>query len=143
MVWAIGREPANDKIGLENTGVELNEGGYTLRSTNSKIANVDGIYAVGDNIGYVELTPVAVKSGRLLSERLFNGQTNAHMDYSLIPTVVFSHPPIGTIGLSEARSQRGVRRRQYHRVQLRFCCHVYRRDQTSPNDPYEVNLCRR
>jgi glutathione reductase (NADPH) len=59
---------------------------------------------VGDNIGYVELTPVAVKSGRLLSERLFNGQTDAHMDYSLIPTVIFSHPPIGTIGLTEAEA---------------------------------------
>jgi glutathione reductase (NADPH) len=45
-----------------------------------------------------------VKSGRLLSERLFNGQTDAHMDYSLIPTVVFSHPPIGTIGLSETEA---------------------------------------
>ncbi|GAA6182956.1 MULTISPECIES: glutathione-disulfide reductase [Alteromonadaceae] len=100
VVWAIGREPANDKIGIENTGVELNERGY-IKVDKFQNTNVDGIYAVGDNIGYVELTPVAVKSGRLLSERLFNGQTNAHMDYSLIPTVVFSHPPIGTIGLSE------------------------------------------
>jgi glutathione reductase (NADPH) len=103
VVWAIGREPANDKIGLENTGVELNEGGY-VKVDKFQNSNVDGIYAVGDNIGYVELTPVAVKSGRLLSERLFNGQTNAHMDYTLIPTVVFSHPPIGTIGLSEAEA---------------------------------------
>jgi glutathione reductase (NADPH) len=100
VVWAIGREPANDKIGLENTGVELNEGGY-IQVDKFQNTNVDGIYAVGDNIGYVELTPVAVKSGRFLSERLFNGQTNAHMDYTLIPTVVFSHPPIGTIGLTE------------------------------------------
>lgn len=100
VVWAIGREPANDKIGLENTGVALNERGY-IKVDKFQNTNVDGIYAVGDNIGYVELTPVAVKSGRLLSERLFNGQSNAHMDYSLIPTVVFSHPPIGTIGLTE------------------------------------------
>jgi glutathione reductase (NADPH) len=103
VVWAIGREPSNDKIGLENTGVELNEGGY-VKVDKFQNSNIDGIYAVGDNIGYVELTPVAVKSGRLLSERLFNGQTDAHMDYSLIPTVVFSHPPIGTIGLSETEA---------------------------------------
>jgi glutathione reductase (NADPH) len=103
VLWAIGREPANDKIGLENTGVELNEGGY-VKVDKFQNSNVDGIYAVGDNIGYVELTPVAVKSGRLLSERLFNGQTDAHMDYSLIPTVIFSHPPIGTIGLTEAEA---------------------------------------
>jgi glutathione reductase (NADPH) len=101
VVWAIGREPSNDKIGLENTGVVLNEGGY-VKVDKFQNTNIDGIYSVGDNIGYVELTPVAVKSGRLLSERLFNGQTDAHMDYSLIPTVVFTHPPIGTIGLSEA-----------------------------------------
>ena len=103
VIWAIGREPANDKIGLDKIGVELNERGY-IKVDKFQNTNVDGIYAVGDNIGYVELTPVAVKSGRLLSERLFNGQTNAHMDYSLIPTVVFSHPPIGTMGLSEEQA---------------------------------------
>lgn len=105
VVWAIGREPSNDKIGVEKAGVELNERGY-VKVDKFQNTNVDGIYAVGDNIGYVELTPVAVKSGRLLSERLFNGQTNAHMDYSLIPTVVFSHPPIGTIGLSEEEANK-------------------------------------
>ncbi len=103
VIWAIGREPANDKIGLDKIGVELNERGY-IKVDKYQNTNVEGIYAVGDNIGYVELTPVAVKSGRLLSERLFNGQTNAHMDYSLIPTVVFSHPPIGTMGLSEEQA---------------------------------------
>jgi glutathione reductase (NADPH) len=100
VIWAIGREPSNDKINIQATGVELNEGGY-VKVDKFQNSNVDGIYAVGDNIGYVELTPVAVKAGRLVSERLFNGQTNAHMDYSLIPTVVFSHPTIGTMGLSE------------------------------------------
>jgi glutathione reductase (NADPH) len=63
--------------------------------------SMPGVYAIGDVTGQVELTPVAVKAGRLLSERLFNGQTHAHLDYSLVPTVVFSHPPIGTIGLTE------------------------------------------
>ncbi|MGS2719449.1 glutathione-disulfide reductase [Paraglaciecola aestuariivivens] len=103
VVWAIGREPATDNIALENAGVELDERGY-IKVDKYQNTNVEGIYAVGDNIGYVELTPVAVKSGRLLSERLFNGQTDAHMDYSLIPTVVFSHPPIGTMGLSEEQA---------------------------------------
>lgn len=100
VIWAIGREPATDNIGLDKAGVALDEKGYIHvdKFQNTTAANV---YAVGDNIGKVELTPVAVKAGRLLSERLFNGQTNAHMDYDLIPTVVFSHPPIGTIGLTE------------------------------------------
>ncbi len=102
-IWAIGRSPANDNIGLENVGVELDEKGY-IKVDKYQNTNVDGIYAVGDCIGKVELTPVAVKAGRLLSERLFNGQTDAHMDYELIPTVVFSHPPIGTIGLTEPQA---------------------------------------
>ncbi len=68
-----------------------------------------GIYAVGDNTGAVELTPVAVAAGRRLSERLFNNKPEEHLDYSNIPTVVFSHPPIGTVGLTEpqAREQYG------------------------------------
>lgn len=100
VVWAIGREPANDQIGLDKIGVELDDKGY-IKVDKFQNTSVDGVYAVGDNIGKVELTPVAVKAGRLLSERLFNGQSDAHMDYELIPTVVFSHPPIGTIGLTE------------------------------------------
>jgi glutathione reductase (NADPH) len=100
VIWAIGREPANDKINLEGIGVETDERGY-IKVDEYSNTNVAGVYAVGDNIGKVELTPVAVKAGRLLSERLFNGQTNAKMDYDLIPTVIFSHPAIGTIGLTE------------------------------------------
>jgi glutathione reductase (NADPH) len=104
VIWAIGREPANDKIGLEKVGVELTERGY-IKVDKYENSSVAGIYAVGDNIGKVELTPVAVKSGRLLSERLFNNKPDAHMDYSLIPTVVFSHPAIGTLGLTEPEAE--------------------------------------
>lgn len=103
VIWAVGREPANDNIGLENTGVELDERGY-IKVDEYQNTNINNIYAVGDCIGKVELTPVAVKAGRLLSERLFNSQSQAKMDYSLIPTVVFSHPPIGTIGLTEPQA---------------------------------------
>lgn len=104
VVWAIGRAPANKGIGLEEVGIELNERGY-IKVDKYSNTSVPNIYALGDNIGYVELTPVAVKAGRLLSERLFNGQTDAHMDYDLVPTVVFSHPAIGTIGLTEPEAK--------------------------------------
>lgn len=100
LIWAIGREPANDKIDIENTDVDLDQRGY-VKVDKFQNTTAKNIYAVGDNIGKVDLTPVAVKAGRLLSERLFNNQLNAHMDYTLIPTVVFSHPTIGTIGLTE------------------------------------------
>ncbi|MGF1758023.1 glutathione-disulfide reductase [Photobacterium sagamiensis] len=101
LIWAIGRNPTTDKINLAATGVETTEHGY-IKVDEYQQTNVEGIYCVGDIMaGGIELTPVAVKAGRQLSERLFNGKTNAKMDYKLVPTVVFSHPPIGTIGLTE------------------------------------------
>jgi glutathione reductase (NADPH) len=101
LIWAIGRNPTTDKINLAATGVETNSRGY-IKVDEYQQTNVDGIYCVGDIMeGGIELTPVAVKAGRQLSERLFNGKTDAKMDYKLVPTVVFSHPPIGTIGLTE------------------------------------------
>ncbi len=103
LIWAIGRTPATDTINLEAAGVETDERGY-IKVDEFQNTSAQNVYAVGDNIGYVELTPVAVKAGRLLSERLFNNQTHAKMDYSLVPTVVFSHPAIGTIGLTEAEA---------------------------------------
>jgi glutathione reductase (NADPH) len=104
LIWAIGREPANDKIDIENTDVELDHRGY-VKVDKFQNTTATNVYAVGDNIGKIDLTPVAVKAGRLLSERLFNGKTEAHMDYSLIPTVVFSHPTIGTMGLTEKEAR--------------------------------------
>ncbi len=102
LIWAIGREPATDKINLAAAGVETNERGY-IKVDEYQNTSAPNIYALGDIMeGGIELTPVAVKAGRLLSERLFNpAMPNAKMDYDLVPTVVFSHPPIGTIGLSE------------------------------------------
>ncbi|TNG96777.1 glutathione-disulfide reductase [Pasteurellaceae bacterium UScroc12] len=103
LVWAIGREPATDNLNLAAAGVETNAKGY-IPVDKFQNTNVKGIYAVGDNTGAVELTPVAVAAGRRLSERLFNHKPNEHLNYNLIPTVVFSHPPIGTIGLTEPQA---------------------------------------
>lgn len=101
LIWAIGRHPETGNINLAAAGVETNARGY-IKVDEYQNTNVDGIYCVGDIMeGGVELTPVAVKAGRQLSERLFNAKASAKMDYKLIPTVVFSHPPIGTIGLTE------------------------------------------
>lgn len=101
LIWAIGRHPATDAINLAATGVETNDRGY-IKVDEFQQTNVPGIYCVGDIMeGGIELTPVAVKAYRQLSERLFNNKPDAKMDYNLVPTVVFSHPPIGTIGLTE------------------------------------------
>ncbi|WP_026376451.1 glutathione-disulfide reductase [Aestuariibacter salexigens] len=104
VIWAIGRVPMTDGIGLDDIGVERDRWG-NIKVDEYQNTSVPGIYAVGDNIGKVALTPVAVKAGRLLSERLFNNKPDAKMDYDTIPTVVFSHPPIGTIGLSEPEAE--------------------------------------
>lgn len=100
LIWAIGREPATDNINLEAAGVELNDQGF-IPTDKYQNTNVGGIYAVGDNTGRAQLTPVAVAAGRRLCERLFNNKPYEHLDYSNIATVVFSHPVIGTVGLSE------------------------------------------
>jgi glutathione reductase (NADPH) len=103
LVWAIGREPATDNINIEQAGVELNDRGYIVTDKYQN-TNVEGIYAVGDNTGRAQLTPVAVAAGRRLCERLFNNKPDEHLDYSGIATVVFSHPVIGTVGLTEAEA---------------------------------------
>ncbi|MCG7563799.1 MULTISPECIES: glutathione-disulfide reductase [Pseudoalteromonas] len=102
VIWAIGREPVTDKINLAATDVAITDSGY-VKVDEYQNTSVSGIYALGDIMeGGIELTPVAVKAGRMLAERLFNPEMpDAKMDYNLVPTVVFSHPPIGTIGLTE------------------------------------------
>ncbi|MGT2932509.1 glutathione-disulfide reductase [Streptococcus catagoni] len=100
VIWAIGRKPNTKGFGLEKTGVELNEQGY-IQTDQYENTSVKGIYAVGDINGKLALTPVAVAAGRRLSERLFNHKANEKLDYENVATVVFSHPAIGSIGLTE------------------------------------------
>ncbi|GKZ00716.1 hypothetical protein MPSEU_001023500 [Mayamaea pseudoterrestris] len=99
---APGRRPKVEKLNLPALGVEQTEKGYIAVNEYSE-TNVAGIYALGDVCGKVELTPMAIAAGRRLADRLFGGpeHSNAKVSYDLIPTVVFSHPTIGTIGLTE------------------------------------------
>ena len=106
VIWAIGRTPTTDKLNITATDVEVTESGY-VKVDEYQNTTAENIYAVGDIIEHgIELTPVAVKAGRILSERLFNNELpdDLKMDYELVPTVVFSHPPIGTIGLTEQQA---------------------------------------
>lgn len=108
LVWAVGRTPHTAELNLLAAGVVHDNCGHILvdKYQNTTAA---GVYAVGDVTGQAELTPVAVAAGRRLAERLFNDKPFEHLDYSNVPTVVFSHPPIGTVGLTEpqARQQCG------------------------------------
>ena len=103
LIWAIGRAANTSGFGLEKTGVKLTEKG-TIYSDEFENTSVPGIYALGDVTGKLDLTPVAVKAGRQLSERLFNNQADAKLDYTDVATVVFSHPVIGSVGLTEEKA---------------------------------------
>ncbi|MDT2801438.1 glutathione-disulfide reductase [Vagococcus lutrae] len=100
VIWAIGRRPNVENLGLDKVGVALTDSGY-IEVDRYQNTSAEGIYAVGDMTGHLELTPVAIAAGRRLSERLFNGKLDEHLDYRNVPTVVFSHPPIATVGLTE------------------------------------------
>jgi glutathione reductase (NADPH) len=105
LLWAVGREPATARLGLERAGVLLDPEGYVLVDEFQN-TNVPGVYALGDVIGGDRmLTPVAIAAGRKLADRLFGGEPEARLDYADVPTVVFSHPPIGTVGLSETTAR--------------------------------------
>ena len=103
LIWAIGRAANTSGFGLEKTGVKLTEKG-TIYSDEFENTSVLGIYALGDVTGKLDLTPVAVKAGRQLSERLFNNKADAKLDYTDVATVVFSHPVIGSVGLTEEKA---------------------------------------
>lgn len=101
VLYAIGREPRTRGLGLEEIGVNLDDKGFIVVDAleNTSVPNV---HAIGDatTTGW-ELTPVAIAAGRRLSDRLFGGEKDACLHYHQIPTVVFSHPPIGTVGYTE------------------------------------------
>jgi glutathione reductase (NADPH) len=101
VLWAIGREPVVEGIGLDRAGVQLDASGF-IAVDRFQQTNIGGIHAIGDVTGQAQLTPVAIAAGRRLADRVFGGMEGRHLDYSDIPTVVFSHPPIGTVGISEA-----------------------------------------
>ena len=103
LIWAIGRAANTSGFGLEKTGIELTERG-NIYSDEFENTSVPGIYALGDVTGKLDLTPVAVKAGRQLSERLFNNKADAKLDYTDVATVVFSHPVIGSVGLTEEKA---------------------------------------
>ena len=102
--WAIGREPNVASLRLARAGVLQDAAGHVL-TDEYQDSNVPGIHAIGDVTGRAPLTPVAIAAGRRLSDRLFGGKPDSRLDYTMIPTVVFSHPPIGSVGLSEAEAR--------------------------------------
>ena len=104
VVWAVGRAPNTADLNLEAAGVEMNGYGFVTTDDWQK-TNVEHIFALGDVTGRAALTPVAIAAGRRLADRLYGGMADRRLDYEKIPTVIFTHPPIGTVGLSEAEAR--------------------------------------
>jgi glutathione reductase (NADPH) len=114
VIWAVGRVPNVEELALSRAGVHLGTDGF-IATDDFQATNAAGIYAVGDVTGRIPLTPVAIAAGRRLADRLFGGQPQRRLDYDVIPTVIFGHPPIGSVGLSEeqARDRHGAAVRIY------------------------------
>ncbi|MEW8660134.1 MAG: glutathione-disulfide reductase [Candidatus Thiodiazotropha endolucinida] len=104
LLWAIGRAPASSGLDLANAFVTTDEAGY-IPTDAFQNTNVPNIYAVGDVTDRAQLTPVAIAAARRLADRLFGGMSERRLDYEVIPTVVFSHPPIATVGLTESEAR--------------------------------------
>jgi len=108
VLWAIGRAPNTAELDLTAAGVRTDDEGF-VPTDGYQNTSASGVYAIGDITGRAPLTPVAVAAGRRLADRLFGGQTERRLDYENIPSVIFSHPPIGAVGLTEeeARAKHG------------------------------------
>jgi len=106
VLMAPGRIPDVERLGLKQVGVELTDKSY-VRVDEYQNTTVPGIYAVGDVAGKIELTPMAIAAGRRLADRLFGPAElyfKAKTSYEQVPTVVFSHPTIGAIGVTEPQA---------------------------------------
>jgi len=108
LIWAIGRSPNTAALDADKAGVNMDGRGF-VPTDDMQATNVENIYALGDVTGRAALTPVAIAAGRRLADRLYGGMDGRHLDYQLIPTVIFSHPTIGTVGMTEdeARAEYG------------------------------------
>jgi glutathione reductase (NADPH) len=103
VMYATGRVPNTGRLGLDRVGIHLNKRG-AIAVDEWQQTTVPGIYAIGDCTDRINLTPVAIAEGRALAETLFNNNP-MKMDHTDVPSAVFSQPPVGTVGLSEASAR--------------------------------------
>lgn len=104
VLWAVGRRANTSALDLDAAGIEVAPNGV-IPTDAFQNTNVAGVYAIGDCTGRAPLTPVAIAAGRRLADRLFNAMPERRLDYENIPTVVFAHPPVGSVGMTEAAAR--------------------------------------
>ena len=114
LLWSIGRKPLVSGLGLERTKITKDKNNF-IQVDQYQTTNEPNIHAIGDAVGNHELTPVAIAAGRILSDRLFGDKEQGWLEYKNIPTVIFAHPPVGTVGMSEeeARAAYGNKAKAY------------------------------
>ncbi len=105
VIWAIGRKANTGQLNLSAAGIKV-QPNSNIPVDEYENTNIKGIYAIGDITGKAALTPVAIAAGRKLGERLFGKNNTSKLDYENIPTVMFAHPPAGTVGLTEAQARK-------------------------------------
>jgi len=104
VIWAVGRAPNTRDLKMEQAGIATRANGI-IPTDEFQNTNVPGVYAIGDITGRSPLTPVAIAAGRRLAARLFDHQPHSKVDYDNIPSVVFAHPPVATVGLTEPQAR--------------------------------------
>ncbi|RUS17609.1 Pyruvate/2-oxoglutarate dehydrogenase [Endogone sp. FLAS-F59071] len=139
LLWAIGRSPNVEGLGLDEVGVKLNSHGFIIADEYQN-TTAENIYALGDVCGVALLTPVAIAAGRRLSDRLFGPSQfhNAKLEYKNIPTVVFSHPTSGTIGLTEPEALKQYGESNVRTYVSRFTNMYYAMTDHKPPSAYKL-----
>ncbi len=107
VMWAVGRVPNTEGLGLAAAGVDVGDGGEIKVDRFSK-TNVDHIYAVGDVTDRVQLTPIAIREGQAFADTVFGGLEPVAVDHSCVPSAVFSHPPIAAVGMTEGEAKNAL-----------------------------------
>ena len=103
LLWAVGRDPNTQGLGLEDVGVELGKNGAVLVDEDNQ-SSVPSIYAIGDVTDRIQLTPVAIREGQAFADTVF-GSKPTRVDYANVPHAVFSHPPIASVGMTEGEAR--------------------------------------
>ena len=103
VLFAVGRRPNVENLGCEAAGIEIGEEGQ-IKVDEDNRTNVESIFAVGDVTDRVQLTPVAIREGQAFSDSFF-GKKPHRIDYSCIPSAVFSHPPLAGVGMTEGQAR--------------------------------------
>ena len=141
LLWAVGRAPEVEDLGLDKAGVKQNAGGHIIVDDYQN-TNVDNIYALGDVCGKAELTPVAIAAGRQLANRLFGGDqfSTARLEYSNIPSVVFAHPEVGSIGMTEPQAREAFGDSQIKIYQSNFTAMYFAMMEASDKQPSSYKI---